>query len=414
MKQARIVIGLLLIALFVQGCNDTTIYPERSGNNGGGDHETGSATIEDVIGVEWKLVGFQKQTGSTLSLDKVPDGQNFSLTFSQTEAGGMADCKGYGYQYSHDEEKNISFFDPAPQIAMVCPGGSRDAEFYQAMESARSYSATNATLHIYYGEPGEGKALYFVRKESSVMAESILLYRLEVVDPAPSDPYKLIDASITGDELKVKVEYGGGCEKHDFTLIGPLTIPTDQVDIESNLIEPIVLYLQHDANNDACDALITEQRSFDLTPLKERWKEETGRKSGIIQLTINDLHTGDVITLDYVIGAGGANPEDLILGDWTWNKSWNPWTNQITTPATEGYTETRRFSNDGTMTVWRDGVEQGKTDYEIYYRDVSGTGNQELMISFGSGGSEEWLEVSQNQLKLISSPYDGLDMWFVR
>ena len=80
--------------------------------------------------------------------------------------------------------------------------------------------------------------------------------------PTKTDEFGLMKASIIGDTLKAKVEYGGGCEKHIFTLYW---------NGQFNEEDPpsIELFFHHNANNDECEALIMEDVTFDLKPLKE-------------------------------------------------------------------------------------------------------------------------------------------------
>jgi hypothetical protein len=89
--------------------------------------------------------------------------------------------------------------------------------------------------------------------------------RLQVVDsfadlPA-SDPYSLERVDIDGDFLRLAVSYSGGCEAHDFALW------TTKAYGES--LPPVHgLVLTHDAHGDLCEAWITRELRFDLSPLK--------------------------------------------------------------------------------------------------------------------------------------------------
>ena len=417
MKTIKVFAAIFALAFALQACTDSTIFPDDRIDDGGIDlnDDSTKVTISEILNLEWRLVGFQQQVGNALRLDKVPNNQNFTLTFSSNEAGGTADCKGYAYQYTSNKDGMLSFFDPAPQIAMVCPPGSYEGKFYNAMERAISYEATNATLHIYYGDQSETQAMYFVRKNTKSNADPVLLYpSIEAGGPdilriPEGDPYKILEADIVEDEMQLKVQYGGGCKEHDFSMIISIG---EIVGVPNTAIG----FLRHEAYDDACEALITEDLTFDLTPFKEQWKQLSGKSNGTIEITINDLHTGDVLTLNYVIGTGSSSDvddiKDLIEGDWNWSQSWNPWTNQTTTPTTEGYTERRQFTEDGIMKVWRDGVLQSQANYEISYQQSGGT-TQQLTLQLTPGGNY-WLEISQDNLKIISSPWDGIDMWFVR
>ena len=78
----------------------------------------------------------------------------------------------------------------------------------------------------------------------------------------PMDLYGVNEIVLDGNELLVNVNYGGGCEDHIFNLV-----------IEPNFwsgIPPVYyyFYLSHDANNDLCEALITEHNlCFDISEL---------------------------------------------------------------------------------------------------------------------------------------------------
>jgi len=84
----------------------------------------------------------------------------------------------------------------------------------------------------------------------------------EQIDSAPSDQFDVFDAKIEGNSLVLVVEYGGGCETHEFELYwdglfleeGPLSIKT---------------ILAHNAHNDSCEAMIQKEIRFDLTLLKQ-------------------------------------------------------------------------------------------------------------------------------------------------
>ena len=72
-----------------------------------------------------------------------------------------------------------------------------------------------------------------------------------------SDPFELHYAWLDGWELKTIVSYSGGCEEHDFYMIWPEVI---------TMIYPpdFDVYLLHDANNDLCEAYLTDTLTFNL------------------------------------------------------------------------------------------------------------------------------------------------------
>jgi len=78
----------------------------------------------------------------------------------------------------------------------------------------------------------------------------------------PIDLYGVNMVEVLDDELRINVNYGGGCEVHEFKLINIIS-PIDGGDQQMN-----VLYLSHNANNDVCFAQITEhQLCFDISDI---------------------------------------------------------------------------------------------------------------------------------------------------
>ena len=96
-----------------------------------------------------------------------------------------------------------------------------------------------------------------------------------------TDAYTINAATLEGDTLTLNVSYGGGCEKHVFTLVA-----------ESRFLEsyPVQLRvsLAHNANDDPCEDAITEDYHFDLTPLKETYQKGYQTDTGKIALRLKD------------------------------------------------------------------------------------------------------------------------------
>ena len=78
------------------------------------------------------------------------------------------------------------------------------------------------------------------------------------------------EGRIEGDTLYVSVGYGGGCEEHEFTLCWP-----EQSFMESAPVQ-VGLEVFHNANNDTCEAYLSETLEFDLVPLREAYEESYG------------------------------------------------------------------------------------------------------------------------------------------
>ena len=77
----------------------------------------------------------------------------------------------------------------------------------------------------------------------------------------PMDLYGVNEIVLDENELFINVNYGGGCEDHIFKLV-----------MEPNFCGTLPVYyyfyLSHDANNDLCEAFITEHNlCFDISEL---------------------------------------------------------------------------------------------------------------------------------------------------
>jgi hypothetical protein len=81
---------------------------------------------------------------------------------------------------------------------------------------------------------------------------------------------------IDGDTLQVSVGYGGGCEEHTFQICWP-----DGAFAESAPVQA-TLEIWHGGPVDNCEAWVAETLSFDLTPLKQAWKDAYGDGAGEI------------------------------------------------------------------------------------------------------------------------------------
>lgn len=75
-----------------------------------------------------------------------------------------------------------------------------------------------------------------------------------------SDSFEIQNVKRDGDILKVQVSYSGGCEKHIFDVLYEGTV------LLSHPCQ-IKIILKHDANNDSCEAQLTEILEIDLVKL---------------------------------------------------------------------------------------------------------------------------------------------------
>jgi|LakMenEpi03Aug12_release.lakeMendotaPanAssembly.Ray.scaffolds.fasta_scaffold19064_9 hypothetical protein len=76
--------------------------------------------------------------------------------------------------------------------------------------------------------------------------------------PGSTDPFDVLETRIKGDTLTVTVQYGGGCEPHDFQMY-------QNMRWMKSMPPQLNLFLEHESNNDMCRALITQDLHFDLS-----------------------------------------------------------------------------------------------------------------------------------------------------
>jgi hypothetical protein len=95
----------------------------------------------------------------------------------------------------------------------------------------------------------------------------------------PSDAYTLGPAEAEGSTLRAEVSYGGGCRAHRMDLVAwGGWLESEPVQINA--------LVTHDDGDDPCDAAITEERVFDLSPLARAWVEAYGPASGPIRINL--------------------------------------------------------------------------------------------------------------------------------
>lgn len=103
-----------------------------------------------------------------------------------------------------------------------------------------------------------------------------------------TDKYTLNSASINEDTLTINVSYGGGCEIHEMTLVASDTF------LESFPVQ-LHVSLAHNANGDACEAWLTEDHNFDLTPIKTMYQKAYQQEAGTIILRLKDAPNVELV-----------------------------------------------------------------------------------------------------------------------
>lgn len=97
--------------------------------------------------------------------------------------------------------------------------------------------------------------------------------------PPASDGFNIDSLAIVGDCLEVEVNYGGGCEDHTYDPCWNGSFA------ESNPVQA-TLWIDHDAMNDACDAIVQDTWIIDLSSMKADWQAAYQSQSGTIILHV--------------------------------------------------------------------------------------------------------------------------------
>ncbi|HEV8365143.1 MAG TPA: hypothetical protein VGQ52_16625 [Gemmatimonadaceae bacterium] len=98
----------------------------------------------------------------------------------------------------------------------------------------------------------------------------------------PSDPLTIESATIVADALQATVRFGGGCTRHRIALLlGRAFMESFPVQVHARLA--------HDAGGDMCDALLTRTLTFDLTPLKQRYRNAYGAGAATVVINLSSF-----------------------------------------------------------------------------------------------------------------------------
>jgi len=99
-------------------------------------------------------------------------------------------------------------------------------------------------------------------------------------EPAPADPFDVLEAGISGDTLLVEVKYSGGCIEHDFTYCW------DGAFLESDPVQ-VHTKISHDDKGDNCDALPERLLQFSLADMKASYQAAYQQQSGEITIHLD-------------------------------------------------------------------------------------------------------------------------------
>jgi len=188
-------------------------------------------------------------------------------------------------------------------------------------------TATNATEIL------NATVQIFVKQ--TVYNQTILIDN-DLFQNAQRDNYNITNTYIQGDTLEITLQYSGGCEEHKFSLIG-----TGEF-LDLMQAEPVQtsIFLSHNANNDSCEAFITEVLFFNLTPLKDAWQQLYQKDYETISIVISATNTKDNnVTLEFpdsqVADFEINNEQGELVYQWSYNRVFNEVITPITLPPGE-------------------------------------------------------------------------------
>ena len=107
-------------------------------------------------------------------------------------------------------------------------------------------------------------------------------------EPYPLDALTIKNAVLVGDAIQVDVEYGGGCQTHEFAYCWAGLF------LESFPVQ-VMTQISHDANGDPCDAFFSETQTFDLTPLKTEYQKGYQTPNGEIAIHLAGWQGGPLL-----------------------------------------------------------------------------------------------------------------------
>jgi hypothetical protein len=159
--------------------------------------------------------------------------------------------------------------DGEVQITLSSPNESKSVNLHTALDSRET------TFEKYKIELSELAPYPHVDKEINpdeytislkiqygFANNSIVLITFDQLDLIKKDVLTVKSLSIENDSLIASLNYTGRCKEHEIQLYGFKEI------VESQPPQMRVQF-SHNANNDMCEAYISEDKAFDLKPLKD-------------------------------------------------------------------------------------------------------------------------------------------------
>lgn len=79
----------------------------------------------------------------------------------------------------------------------------------------------------------------------------------------PTDAFTIRDASVIGDSLTMLVAFTGGCKQHEFKVVSNGAMM-------KSMPPQMNVQLSHESHDDMCEALLTQDVTVSLEPLKQQ------------------------------------------------------------------------------------------------------------------------------------------------
>jgi hypothetical protein len=263
-------LALIAVAIFMAGCSENPIWKERS------DDSTEIPPKQIVVPDLSEDIVFGY--GQTVFVESEDLTITFSDVLSDSRCPEDAVCFWPGQaEIELEFRKPDSMQDVA--ILMIQPGRIpiEEPELYECSLGYKVYLLCLDPYPTVDRRIPEEEYVAWIRvvpddeccDEGSVRFTWTSPYNLQ------RDPIEVVDASISGDYLKVRVQYSGGCIEHWFKLYMQPTF-LESYPVRANL------YLSHMDNGDACDAVITRDLVFDVMKIAELYEEQYGGYDDII------------------------------------------------------------------------------------------------------------------------------------
>lgn len=123
---------------------------------------------------------------------------------------------------------------------------------------------------------GKKKVAKDATEKINTMSNKVII-KPGYVAPKTTDQFSVENALVKGDDLIMYVNYSGGCKDHEFKALAS--------DVYMKSMPPkLGLYVEHDANEDLCKAIVKDTLTFDLSTIKYPGKD----KDYSVVFTINN------------------------------------------------------------------------------------------------------------------------------